>query len=168
MTLFSDIHTYLVISFLLMAFLIYKYAYRQAVSFIQNGIAKIANSISSAEDRKEQAENQLADAEKSMVEVNENREAFLKRAQLKAEEIISSSNKSVQQIVKQKEKEYNHTIQKIKNGLSLEIQKRIVSLSTDELIRMIQAKKNKREMHNIAIERSIEMLEAKSRENSSF
>ncbi len=168
MNLFGDIHTYLVISFLLMVFLIYKYAYNRIMSFIQSKISEIENSISVAENRKDQAENQLADTEKSVLKINENREAILRKTQLKAEEIISSSNQSAQQIVEQKEREYTYSIQKIKNGLFLEIQKRIVSLSSDELIRIIHAKKNKREMHNIAIEQSIKMLEAKSRENSSF
>lgn len=168
MTLFSDIHTYLVISFIMMVILLYKYAHKSIVLFIQNKIEQIENAISSAETRKERSEKKLTDMERSIAETTEQKETAVKQAQLKAEDIMSASTKSVEKIIKQKEREYNQAIKKIKNSIVLEMQKRIIDVSTNEFMRMVSAKKNKREMHNAAIEKSIAMLEAKSRENSAF
>lgn len=151
-----------------MIFLIYKYAYGKILSNIQNKIKKIEESIISVEFKKDQAENELMKLEKSIVEISEKKEDAIKRAQERAEKIIFSSNKSVQQIAKQKELEYNQATKKIKTNIASEIKKRIISLSVGEFMRRINAKKNKREMHNVAIEKSIDMLEAKSRENSAF
>ncbi len=164
MNIFNDIHTYLVISFLAMVLLLYKFAYNQIVSFIQNKINAISNSIKQAENDKENAEAKVHLLEKTVVETQEKALDSITKAHESADKIMAQSNETVNKIITEKEQEYQNIIEKVKNSVLAEMKKKFIECVHKEILRMMDMKRNKRSMHNAAIEKSIAMFESALKE----
>jgi F0F1-type ATP synthase membrane subunit b/b' len=161
MGILNDIHTYLIISFLGMAYLLYKYAYQNVIGLLRSKIRYISDTISQAEQQKQSTENQVLTLEAEIVETNERISKDIEKAHDVAQRIIDESKILAEQMAIQKKTEHDVAIAKIKKSAALEIQKKFIVLAEKELLRTFETTKNKREIYNVAIDKSITMLEEK-------
>lgn len=157
--LFNDVHTYLLISFIVMAFMLYKYTHKKAADAIQEKIDLISNLIADAEKRKDKAEIELRELNRSVVDIEEIVNQTISRAKIEAEKISTSSNEKIKVLLGQKEREYNVAIEKIRQSTISDLQEKIVRLTMKKVVSMINDCSDKQLIQNISIEKSIKMLE---------
>jgi F0F1-type ATP synthase membrane subunit b/b' len=156
--IFSDIHTYLVASFLIVVLLLYKYGKGRAVSMLQAKIDSISDSVTESEKRRRNAETRLAELNKEILEAEDTLTRIVNEAHETAKKIVDASNEQIKNMLEQKEKEYVVTTEKIKSNIVAEMHEKIVNLAIEEVLKIIEAKKDNMEAHSAAIERAFEML----------
>ncbi len=159
MGIFSDIHTYLIISFLLMAFLLYKYAYRQALSGLDKKVDSVRESIKFVEEKKKAAEEEIVRLKREIAEANELLAKSISEAEAEAKKILQESGEIINEIVAKNEKECKNSIEKIKGSMSLELQNKIVELVIESITSRIGRDHLDKELQNTSIENATKMLE---------
>lgn len=159
MNIFQDIHTYLIISFILMVILIFKKGYKKFDNSLSKNVNDIKDKISNLENRKKEMNDQLEKLKKELIDVNSNIDIAITKAEDKAKKIIEMAGSEINDIVRKKQEEYASTIQKIKSGLSVELQNKIINLVIKDLAKKLQDVESNRKIQNIGIENSTKMLE---------
>ena len=159
MTFWSDIHFYLVISFILTVFFLFKYTHKKISDGLQIKIDDIKNAISSVEKRKKDAEDKLSKLKQDILEVNDDVEKAIAAAEAEAKKIMERSGDMIASVIIQKEVEYKEVVSKIRSSLSIELQNKIVDLVISNLEKSWSDSENDRDLHNINIENSTKMLE---------
>jgi F0F1-type ATP synthase membrane subunit b/b' len=150
-----------------MVALLYKGAYHKISDILQGKVDAIENLIADVENKKEFAEKELTSLEKAVNEAIEDTNMAVQNAEKKAESISQSSKKTMEDIIEKKQKEYDEAIAKIKDSMSSEMKNKIVELISHEVMKILQDEENKSDMHNIAVEKSIEMLWRESENTTS-
>ena len=159
MTFWSDIHFYLVVSFILTVFFLFKYTHKKISDGLQAKIDDVKNAISSVEKRKKDAEDKLSKLKQDVAEVNDSFEKAIAAAEVEAKKIMERSGDVIASVIIQKELEYKEVVNKIRSSLSIELQNKIVDLAISNLEKSWRESENDRELHNINIENSVDMLE---------
>ncbi len=159
MNIFYDIHTYLIISFVGMLFLLFKLVSRKVNSFISKEIVDIERRFNDLRERKQQLEQELSDIKQNLYKEQNIAIDNIKEAEQKSKDISDQTILTISRIIEEKNQEQQIAIQKIYNELSVELQRKLV----DEVIKKIVSKIKLsseicRELHNNAIASSLDML----------
>ncbi|MDR3031350.1 MAG: ATP synthase F0 subunit B [Holosporales bacterium] len=158
-SIFYDVHTYLIISFILTIFLIFKFAWGKITQSLQAKIDSVRSLIDSLEKQKKDAEEQMEILKRDLEEYKKIAETSVFNAQAEAKRISEKSYIIVESIISQKQEEYKEVISKIKDSFSIELQNRIIKLIKKELIKKMKESKDDREIQNISINNSTKMIE---------
>lgn len=159
MNIFYDIHTYLIISFVGMLFLLFKLVSKKVNSFISKEIVDIERRFNDLRERKQRLEQELSDIKQNIYTEQNIAIDNIKEAEQKSKDISDQTILTISRIIEEKNQEQQIAIQKIYNELSVELQRKLV----DEVIKKIVSKiklssETCRELHNNAIASSLDML----------
>ena len=91
--------------------------------------------------------------------VNDEVSEAISKAEQTAKEITEKSNKDIEQILKNKQAEYDMALKRIEQGFLVELKNKLVSLILNDLEKKLKEGKESRELQNDLIENSIENLE---------
>ena len=160
MNILHDVHIYLLISFLLTGWAIFKFAYKKFDSSLAKNINDMKDLLSNLEKRKCETELHLEKLKNELKNVNESINKTIFETELEAKKITEKTNLEITQLVKKKQGEYDLTVEKIKSGLSVELQNKLTEAVIRELVKKLQKTKETREFQNTSIENSMDMIES--------
>lgn len=158
-SIFQNIHTYLVISFVVMLVFLFKFGYRKLDNQLNKDIENIKSTLSDLESKKIEANDQINQLKQELQTANDNILKAISNAEQKAKEITENSNKNIEKILKEKQSEYDASLKKIEQGYLIELKNKLVSLILKDLEEKLKEGKSSRELQNDLIENSIENLE---------
>jgi len=160
MNIFQDIHTYLIISFLLMVYLLYKYAYRLVDNTISSGINEIKNEIDQLHNKKKLLSEQIDDLNSSIENEDKDMEHAIVEAQNTAEQIISQRNIEIQNIIKEKKEINTYNYKKLEDDINSRIRQKLTNLIVQRVIDKINTVEDAKNFQIINLQRSIDMLKS--------
>lgn len=158
-SIFQNIHTYLLISFVVMIVFVIKLCYKKVDTKLNQDIDSIKNSLNNLEQQKLESINQIASLRNELSEVNANIAQTIAEAEKKAKEITEASNKNIEQTLKEKQIEHAAALQKLDQGFVIELKNKLVALILQDLEDKLNGQQNSREFQNLLIENSIDDLE---------
>lgn len=158
-SLLQNVHTYLVISFVVMLIALFKFGYKKLDNQLNKGIENIKFTLNDLESKKIAANEQIIQLKKELQIVNDEVSEAISKAEQTAKEITEKSNKDIEQILKNKQTEYDMALKRIEQGFLVELKNKLVSLILNDLEKKLKEGKNSREFQNDLIENSIENLE---------
>ncbi|MDR1333102.1 MAG: hypothetical protein LBJ69_01730 [Holosporales bacterium] len=159
MSIFQDVHTYLVISFVATAIILWKLVSAKITMVLDNEVDGVRSKISSLEVRKKEAEGKLKQLRSDVEEEKVRVEKSITTAENEARKIIEASTAKIAAAVESKQNEYSASFKKLHVGLAAEIQNRIISLVIGRLSDRLKDARNNRELQNQYIDLSLKMLE---------
>ncbi len=158
-SIFQNIHTYLVISFVVMLVFLFKFGYRKLDSQLNKDIENIKFTLNDLETKKIEANDQINQLKQELQTANDNILKAISKAEQKAKEITENSNKNIEEILKNKQAEYDAALRRIEQGFLVELKNKLVYLILKNLEEKLKEGKTSRELQNDLIENSIENLE---------
>lgn len=158
-SLLQNVHTYLVISFVVMLIALFKFGYKKLDNQLNKGIENIKFTLNDLESKKIAANEQIIQLKKELQIVNDEVSEAISKAEQTAKEITEKSNKDIEQILKNKQAEYDMALKRIEQGFLVELKNKLVSLILNDLEKKLREGKESRELQNDLIENSIENLE---------
>ncbi|MDO4974900.1 MAG: ATP synthase F0 subunit B [Alphaproteobacteria bacterium] len=158
-SLLQNVHTYLVISFVVMLIALFKFGYKKLDNQLNKGIENIKFTLNDLESKKIAANEQIIQLKKELQIVNDEVSEAISKAEQTAKEITEKSNKDIEQILKNKQAEYDMALKRIEQGFLVELKNKLVSLILNDLEKKLKEGKESRELQNDLIENSIENLE---------
>ena len=102
-SLLQNVHTYLVISFVVMLIALFKFGYKKLDNQLNKGIENIKFTLNDLESKKIAANEQIIQLKKELQIVNDEVSEAISKAEQTAKEITEKSNKDIEQILKNKQ-----------------------------------------------------------------
>ena len=158
MNIFQDIHTYLIISFVLMLYLLYKFAYKSVDNTISSGINKIKDDINQLHNKKQSLSKQIDDLNMSIKNEDKYREQAINEAQETAEQIINKRNGEIQNIIREKREINTYNYKKLEDDINSRIKQKLANLIVQKVIDKINTVEDARSFQIINLQKSIDML----------
>ena len=159
MSIISNVHTYLVISFLLACWLIFKFAYQRLDSRLSKDVDDIRDLLEGLDKKKSESEQQIKLLKNDLIEANEHINKTVSDAEQKAKKLTEKSHQEISDLIKLKQEEYDQAIEKMKSSMTVEMQNNLVDAVIKELVRKLKSAKNDRDFQNTSIENSLKMLD---------
>lgn len=152
-------HTFLVISFVLAGWALYKFAYKKLDKQVEKTIDEVKETIINNEKARQNAEIEIKNFQTEMNDLTEKAKEEEVKARLEAKRRSENNNEKIAEIVTEKQQKYENEKLKIENSF--------VSKATNSYIRIVMQKLKselKRHIENIefqskAIENSLNMIE---------
>lgn len=160
MNILQDIHTYLIISFVLMVYVLYKYAYRSIDNAISSGINEIKNKIDQLHNKKKLLSKQIDDLNSSIEHEDKDMEDAIADAQNTAEQIISKRNVEIQNIIREKREINTYNYKKLEDDINSRIRQKLTNLIVQKVIDKINTVEDVKNFQIINLQRSIDMLKS--------
>ena len=158
--IFQDIHTYLIISFLLMIYILYKYAYKTVDNAISSGVNKIKDNINQLHNKKKSLSKQIDTLNTSIKNEDKDMEKAVAEAQDKAEQIINRRNEEIQNIIKEKREINTYNYKKLEDDINSRIRQKLTNLIVQKVIDKINTGEDAKSFQIINLQKSIDMLKS--------
>ncbi|GHT88583.1 hypothetical protein FACS1894113_1330 [Alphaproteobacteria bacterium] len=158
-SIFLDIHTYIILSFVIMLVAVFKFGWKKVSDNLQNRIDSVKNLLSDLEIKKQNSLEEIQKLQQEIAKANEILSKSVQEANEEAEEISEKVASSVEELISKKQKEYTEVITKIKASMLIELQSKIVGLIEKELMKKMSELQNDREIQDINIDNSLRMFE---------
>lgn len=159
MNILQDIHAYLIISFLLTCWFVFKIAYKKLDRSLTKEVDDIRNLLDTLKIQKQEAETRLIQLKRELEDAEAKIENTIAAAEEEAQRISEKSNQETSKLVRQKQAEYAQAIKKIEAGISVELQHKIADAIIEKLVSKLQESRDNREFQNLSIENSTAMIE---------
>ncbi|MDR1034529.1 MAG: ATP synthase F0 subunit B [Holosporales bacterium] len=159
MELFQGVYTYLVISFVLMCFLLFKFTYKKVQSSLEGNVTEVRRSIEGIEKRRADTILKISEAKYALEVAKRQAEAVIQEAEDQAKKITNQSTDIISRAVEQKQREYDKELAQIKIGLYSEMHHKISEMIIKEIERKIHTVKMKGAFQNGTIDDAIEALD---------
>lgn len=152
-------HTFLVISFVLAGWALYKFAYKKLDKQVEKTIDEVKETIINNEKARQNAEFEIKNFQTEINKLTEKAKEEEAKAKLEAERKSENNNENIARIVTKKQQEYENEKLKIENSF--------VSKATNNYIRIVTQKLKSELKQNIenvefqakAVENSLNMVE---------
>ena len=125
MTIFQDIHTYLIASFALMLLLIYKKAYKNIDQNINDGISQIEQEINNLKTQKTKLTKKLGELNTQLKFETDMSCKTIEEAHEKAADLAKQLKIANQQEIEEIKSRYQNTYQKLQENINIELQQEI-------------------------------------------
>ena len=158
--IFQDVHTYLIISFLLMVYLLYKYAYKSVDNMISSGVNEIKNEINQLHNKKKLLSKQIDDLNTSIKNEDKDMEKAVAEAQDTAEQIINRRNEEIQNIIREKREINTYNYKKLEDDINSRIRQKLANLIVQKVIDKINTVEDVKSFQIINLQKSIDMLKS--------
>lgn len=158
--IFQDVHTYLIISFLLMVYLLYKYAYKSVDNMISSGVNEIKNEINQLHNKKKLLSKQIDDLNTSIKNEDKDMEKAVAEAQDTAEQIINRRNEEIQNIIREKREINTYNYKKLEDDINSRIRQKLTNLIVQKVIDKINTVDDVKSFQIINLQKSIDMLKS--------
>lgn len=159
-SIFQDVHTYLIISFLLMIYLLYKYAYKSVDNMISSGVNEIKNEINQLHNKKKLLSQQIDDLNTSINNEDKDMEKAVAEAQNTAEQIINRRNEEIQSIIREKREINTYNYKKLEDDINSRIKQKLANLIVQKVIDKINTVEDVKSFQIINLQKSIDMLKS--------
>lgn len=159
MMIFQDVHTYLIISFLLMLFLLYKFGYKNFDASLKSYIENISSNIKNSEQNKTSALSKLDMIKIDETSNNEKIEHLHQNAKIEVENINKISDTRLNKLMESKSYEYQETLKRLDSMFMNDIQSIIIDNAIKNTQNKIINQLNSRALHSKTIDNSISMFE---------
>ncbi len=158
MNIFYDVHTYLILSFVGMIFLIAKYAFKRVNVLLDSSVDSIRSKVEDLKQKKSELEQRLkkSDSEIEKVQVRVNKKVL--EAEDKASEIYAKSLEDLEIETVNLKHLYKSNLEKLLRNTDMELQQKVSNLIIQSIRSRMQANLMDRDMQNQLIERSIDIL----------
>jgi len=158
-SIFQNVHTYLVISFIVMLVFLFKFGYRKLDNRLNEDIENIKFTLNDLERKKLESNEEINHLKRDLQDANDSISKAISKAEQKAKEITENSNKNIEEILKNKQTEYESIRKRIEQSFLVDLKNKLVSLILKDLEKRIKETQGSREFQNDLIENSIEHLE---------
>ncbi len=158
--IFQDVHTYLIISFLIMVYLLYKMAYRTIDNAISSGVNKIKAEINQLHTKKQSLFQQIEELNMEIKNEDKDMEKAVAEAQNTAEQIINRRNEEIQNIIKEKREINTYNYKKLEDDINSRIRQRLTNLIVQKVIDKINTVEDAKSFQIINLQKSIDMLKS--------
>lgn len=158
-SIFQNVHTYLVISFIVMLVFLFKFGYRKLDNRLNEDIENIKFTLNDLERKKLESNEEINHLKRELQDANDSISKAISKAEQKAKEITENSNKNIEEILKNKQTEYESIRERIEQSFLVDLKNKLVSLILKDLEKRIKETQGSREFQNDLIENSIEHLE---------
>ena len=158
--IFQDVHTYLIISFLIMVYLLYKLAYKTVKDTISGGVDKIKSEINQLHNKKKSLAKQIDDLNVSIKNEDKDMEKAVAEAQETAEQIISRRNEEIQNIIREKREINTYNYKKLEDDINSRIRQKLTSLIVQKVIDKINTVEDAKSFQIINLQKSIDMIKS--------
>jgi len=158
--IFQDIHTYLIISFLLMIYLLYKFAYKTVNNAISSGVDKIKSEINQLHNKKQLLSKQINDLNMNIQNEDKYMEQAVAEAQKTAEQIINRRNEEIRNIIKEKKEINTYNYKKLEDDINSRIKQKLTNLIIQKIIDKINTVEDAKSFQIINLQKSIDMLKS--------
>jgi F0F1-type ATP synthase membrane subunit b/b' len=158
MMIFQDVHTYLVISFLLTGWLVFKLFYKKFDNAISKDITDIRDLLGSLEEQKKSLEHQLSVEKTTLSEEEEHKLKAISAAKIEAKSIINRTAAEAADIVKKKQAELGETLVKMQNDFSRELRNKFLDATMVALVKKVDEAKKNADFQTTSINNSINAL----------
>ncbi|MDR2667116.1 MAG: hypothetical protein LBB34_03345 [Holosporales bacterium] len=159
MNIFQDVHTYLLISFIAMFCLLFKFAYKRLDGYLDKRAKDVENRVNSLEKRKLEIEGQLAKLRDDFQDIILQVDNMIKDSEVEAQKIMEKSSMEINEMVNSKRLEYKAVTERIEQKFLTETQSKMVSLMAEALFNKLLILQNNKEAQNIGVENSIKIFE---------
>ena len=160
MNIFQDVHTYLIISFVLMVYLLYKFAYKTVDNTISSGVNKIKDEINQLYNKKKSLSEQIDDLNNSIQNEDKYMEQAVAEAQETAEQIINRRNEEIQNIIREKREINTYNYKKLEDDINSRIRQKLTNLIVQKVIDKINTVEDAKSFQIINLQKSIDMLKS--------
>ncbi|MDR0695700.1 MAG: hypothetical protein LBF56_02955 [Holosporales bacterium] len=164
MSIFQDVHTYLIISFVLMLGVLGKTICKRVTGSLSTDIRKLKSDIETLNQKKVEAEELIGHLAKDLETAKASIGKAVMAAESEAAAITKKASDEIDEIVRKKQKEYDNAVAKIRSGLSMELQHKIVDMTIKRIAGKLQDAAADRSIHSEIIEGSAQMLETLAEE----
>lgn len=158
-SIFQNVHTYLVISFIVMLVFLFKFGYKKLDNRLNEDIENIKFTLNDLERKKLESNEEINHLKRELQDANDSISKAILRAEQKAKEITENSNKNIEEVLKDKQAEYEAIRKRIEQSFLVDLKNKLVSLILKDLEKRIKETQDSREFQNDLIENSIEHLE---------
>lgn len=158
-SIFQNVHTYLVISFIVMLVFLFKFGYKKLDNRLNEDIENIKFTLNDLERKKLESNEEINHLKRELQDANDSISKAILRAEQKAKEITENSNKNIEEVLKDKQAEYEAIRKRIEQSFLVDLKNKLVSLILKDLEERIKETQDSREFQNDLIENSIEHLE---------
>ena len=138
----QDVHTYLVISFVLMLVLLYKKAYKSIDKSVSNGINTIKQEIDNLKNTKKEIENQTKELNTQIKFKNDHIEQAQENAKIDADNFTQNKLIENKNILIQVRKQQEDNCNKLSKNIEQDIQQKLIQLIPNAILKQIHCADN--------------------------
>lgn len=149
---------WMTVVFLLLFFLLKKFAWKPILSMIKEREAKISTSLALAKQTQEEMKQLKADNEKMMHEAIQERENILKQANAVKESIISEAKTKAQQEADRIVEAARINIQNEKMAAIVELKNQIADFSLEMAEKILNEELSQKDKHKSFVEKQLEQI----------
>ena len=159
MNIIANVHTYLIISFLVTIWLIAKFIYHKLDDKLSKDVEDIKDLLENLEQTKLDSEKQIKNLKAELSVANEQVAKSIAEAERQANDMTEKSNREISDLIAKKQIEYEQAVLKMKSSINVEMQNKLVDAVIKEFIKKLKESREDRDFQNAAIDRSLDMLE---------
>lgn len=158
MSVFQDIHLYLIISFLLMMYVVYKFGYKSFSSYISNGISEIKSELDALIKEKKRLECQVSKLSLELGDAKRDYDKVLNTTKLSAEEYVSKRNLQLKDLIGELELKNQQTMKTIEYEYTVKIRNKLTELVIKRLSEKIQEPNNVKQVSLASITNAVQLI----------
>ncbi|MBQ7524643.1 MAG: hypothetical protein IJT08_03490 [Alphaproteobacteria bacterium] len=163
MMILQDIHTYLVISFLLTGWLVFKFFYKKFDNAISKDINDVRDLLADLEEQKASLERQLLETKAKLTDAENHKQQAISEAKVEAKTVEKCSIASAANAVVKKQAELDEVLARMQTGFSNELRNKLLDATMAALLQKVDAAKGDVNFQEASINNSINALKALSK-----
>lgn len=152
-------HTFLIVSFALAVWLLYKFAYKKLNKQIEKSIEDIRNALTNNEQSRQNAENEIKRLSLEIDRLGKNAQAEEAKARKEAKIRSDNNNAKIEQIIMEKNREYENAKLALERNFLSKAQKEYIENITHKIKERLGGATKDKEFQEKAIEASLNMIE---------
>lgn len=158
MSVFQDIHLYLIISFLLMVYVVYKFGYKSFSNYISDGVSEIKSELDALIKEKKRLECQVTKLSLELDDIKKNYNKVIDTTKLSAERYISERNLQLKDLIGDLELKNQQTMKTIENEYIVKIKNKMTELVIKKLLEKIQEPNNIKQVSLASITNAVQLI----------
>ena len=141
-----------------MLLLLFKSSYKKVSLSLNKKITDVSDVIDNISKRKKFIDDEMEALTKSVQDAESTAKKIVEDAKAEAANILAKSEEKIRALIILKEKEHQDAVLQIKNRLILELKNKMIDLATQSSTKLLLKSQEDRNLQNINIENSTDML----------
>jgi F0F1-type ATP synthase membrane subunit b/b' len=157
-SIFYDIHTYLIISFVATLVILFKFGYSKLNAALDKGVNDVRDLVDGLESKKVKCEEAAETLDSELESARDNASEILHKAEKDARIFLDKSSLSADLEIARKNEELAADVKNVEDGLGAKFAKRCVSAVSSEFYKKISKISKDKDFQNSCFDKSIEMI----------
>jgi F0F1-type ATP synthase membrane subunit b/b' len=157
-SIFHDVHTYLVISFVSTVVILFKLGYAKLDDWLKKSVNDIRDLIAGLEERKRSCEKVASTLDGELKSARDMADDMLRKSEEDARSFLDRRLLEIDSEAARKEEELADEARGVENGLVAELAKRCVSAVSSEIYDKISESAKDKDFQKLCFDRSVEMV----------